>query len=482
MSETSVRRSEFGRGWPVVSAAAVGVGLGLSPLPFYTIGVMAGPIMQEFGWQLQDVFLALPVYTIGAFLMSPIIGILADKLGARKVALTSIIAFGLSMMALALNDGSKLTYIITWSVLAVCGAGTLPITFTRAVNNWFDKNRGLALGIALIATGMFGTLAKYSAQQVVGMSDWRTAYLFLGLLPIIIAFPMALLAFRDLKDEPAAKSTILKLKLGVMALPVLGLAVLAYMVLSFIVPKFEANGFRLEYMTGVLFLVIVSLPVIAFCLFRIGTEPPAEKRLSPGEMLPGHSVKEAVLSWRFLLLAVSFVVISYALGAPIVLAEQILQGLGFEIEEAVGLAGLTGLAVLGGRLIGGYLIDRFWAPAVAFIFLSSPAIALWILSQGTVSTEMATIAILMIGFGAGVEYDFLAFLVSKYFGMRSYSSIYGALYGFFAIGAGFGPTFMASKVPDYGWGLPLQVAAAALVVASIPLLFLGRYKYRVDEH
>ena len=44
------RDSEFGRGWPVVSAAAVGVGLGLSPLPFYTLGVFVAPLVQEFGW------------------------------------------------------------------------------------------------------------------------------------------------------------------------------------------------------------------------------------------------------------------------------------------------------------------------------------------------------------------------------------------------------------------------------------------------
>ena len=40
---------EFKRGWPVLAAAAVGVGLGLSPLPYYTIGVMIPPLLQEFG-------------------------------------------------------------------------------------------------------------------------------------------------------------------------------------------------------------------------------------------------------------------------------------------------------------------------------------------------------------------------------------------------------------------------------------------------
>ena len=54
---------EFKRGWPVLAAAAVGVGLGLSPLPFYTIGVMIPPLLQEFGpmgWTPGDILNAAP--------------------------------------------------------------------------------------------------------------------------------------------------------------------------------------------------------------------------------------------------------------------------------------------------------------------------------------------------------------------------------------------------------------------------------------
>ena len=85
-------------------------------------------------------------------------------------------------------------------------------------------------------------------------------------------------------------------------------------------------------------------------------------------------------------------------------------------------------------------------------------------------------AILMIGFGAGVEYDFMAYLVSKYFGMRRYSAIYGALYGFFAAGAGFGPTIMNNMADAQGWDRTLIVAAVVLFVATLPLLALGRYR------
>ena len=165
---------EFKRGWPVLGAAAVGVGLGLSPLPFYTIGVFIPPLLKEFGplgWDPGFIINALAIYTFGAFLAAPVVGLLAERFGARRVALVSIVTFSLSLMSIGLNTGSKPLYILVWMIMAFAGAGTLPITFTRPVANWFSENRGIALGIALIATGVFGAMSKYFAQFVTSYSD-----------------------------------------------------------------------------------------------------------------------------------------------------------------------------------------------------------------------------------------------------------------------------------------------------------------------
>jgi MFS family permease len=472
-----LKNNEFSSGWPVMSAAAVGIGLGMSPLPFYTLGVMAGPIMKEFGWGLADVFLAFPIYTLTAFFMAPLVGLLADKFGARRVSLTSIILFGFAMMAQGLHTGDKYVYGALWALVSIFGAGTLPVTFTRAVNNAFDRHRGKALGIALIATGMFGTLAKYYAQEVLTIFDWRTAYFALGLLPILIAFPMALLCMRDLEDTPARDSALTRYK-GIILLPAItGFIALAWLNLRFILPQIEANGLRLEYAIVIPFLIITGLPLLAFTFGKIGTEPIVHIKAQTGHSLSGLTLKQSLYEWRLWLICLCLIPISYALGSAIPNLEQILGSRGFSSTDAVALAGLTGLAVLGGRLIGGFLIDQFWAPGVAFVFLSSPAIALYLLAAPEVSADSARVAILMIGFGAGVEYDFLAYLVSKYFGMRSYSAIYGFLYAFFALGAGFGPQIMAQLASSGpGWESVLTNAAVLLVIGSLPLLALGKYR------
>ena len=498
---------EFRRGWPVLSAAAVGVGLGLSPLPFYTIGVFIPPILAEFGpmgWSPGDILNALAIYTFGAFFASPVIGLLAQKFGARRVAIISIITFSFAMMALALNTGSKSLYIVLWLLLAFAGAGTLPITFTRPVANWFDRNRGIALGIALIATGVFGALAKFFAQYIVSNpewhffngSGWRSAYILLGLLPLTIALPLSLLSLRDVEDLPSSEARVVKLKLPILAVSLLGTLGLVWIVWQQVLPLVAANGMRLEYAMAFSFTALILVPVLSMLFLDIRKLPPF-REAGTTVVLAGATLAGALRDWRFWLLGLCFVPISYAVGAVIPNIERILVAQGFGIADAVGLATLTGLAVLSGRAIGGFLIDRFWAPGVAFAFLASPAFALWLLGQPGLTPTTATIAILMIGFGAGVEYDFMAYIVSKYFGMKSYSAIYGALYAFFAVGAGLGPSIMTDiadgrgihvlgadtgLLPGHDWQWTLTSAAIVLLVSTLPILLLGKYKYGTERH
>jgi predicted MFS family arabinose efflux permease len=299
-----------------------------------------------------------------------------------------------------------------------------------------------------------------------------------------------------LNDTPASEAKSTDLKLPILAISMVGTIGLVWIVMQQVLPLAAANGWRLEYIMAVGFSLLVFIPIVMMMVMNIKTSPVKVENSAQIE-LPGLTLGETLKTWRFWLLAICFVPISYAIGAIIPNIERVLTTTGMGMDEAVGLATLTGLAVLGGRIIGGYLIDRFWAPGVAFVFLASPAIALHLLGQPNVSDTTAMIAILMIGFGAGVEYDFMAYMVSKYFGMKSYSAIYGAIYGFFALGAGLGPSIMTNIADGRGlslmgfetglltgqdWSFTLTKSALLLFAFTIPLLFLGKYKYGSDSH
>ena len=78
---------------------------------------------------------------------------------------------------------------------------------------------------------------------------------------------------------------------------------------------------------------------------------------------------------------------------------------------------------------------------------------------------------------AGAEYDLIAFLVARYFGMKSYGVIYGALYSFFAVGAGIGPpVFGAAYDRSHSYAAPLTFAGVAMLAGALALLGLGRYR------
>ena len=403
--------SEFKRGWPVVVASIFGIGLGLSPVPFYTIGMLAPELNKAFGWEFGAIMTGLMIMTFGVLIASTVVGHLADRFGVRRVALISTVLFALSFMAFSLSNGSIVLFYVNWAVMALLGAGTLPVTWTRAVNNYFDARKGLALGLSLIGTGIFGFLIKPITAWLIATYGWRTTYLVIGLMPLLISFPIAFFAFHDV-------------------------------------------GARSD--TG-----------------------EARRKASAARQLatPGLTLGQAFKSWRYWVIAFSFVFVSFGVGGPIPNMENILKVAGFSGSDIVSLVALIGLSVIVGRIAGGWLIDRFWAPGVAFVMLSLPAMSCWLMAGGGMSVPAAAMAIFLIGFAAGVEYDLMAFLVARYFGMKSYSAIYGSLYGFFALGAGIGPVAFGKVFDKTGsYGPVLGTSAALLMIGAVALLFLGRYQ------
>lgn len=186
---------------------------------------------------------------------------------------------------------------------------------------------------------------------------------------------------------------------------------------------------------------------------------------------------EALRDWRFWLIAAALVPISFAMGGPVPNLELILKDGGLNPEQALTVTPLFGLASITGRLVGGWLLDRIWAPLVGFVILSLPAISLWYMGSGTLDVGHARLATFVLGFALGIEYDLVAFFVARYFGLRRYGAIYGLLYVCFAAGAGFSPMVFGHNHDTAGnFHAILSASAVALVLAAASFLLLGRYR------
>ena len=197
--------AEFRRGWAVLAASSLGVAFGASPIPYNSLGPFTRPITEEFGWGRGEFQLAILWFTIAVVLVVPMVGALADRYGVRRMAILTLTLFGLSFAALALTPASIAVFYALWFVTGFAGGGSTPVTWTRAINGWFVENRGLALAITLLGTGITAAFLPTLTIWLIGNFGWRVAFLGISLLPLAVALPIAIAWFRD---PPAPTSAV----------------------------------------------------------------------------------------------------------------------------------------------------------------------------------------------------------------------------------------------------------------------------------
>lgn len=392
---------EFRRGWRIVAAAAVGTAFGISALPFYTLGVFVKPIGAEFGWSRETVQWGFSVQMLGMLAVGWLYGLQTDRKGARRVALVSMVGLAIGFAALSFTSGLTGWY-AGWFLVALLGAGTSPVTWTRGVNNWFDKGRGAALGLALLGTGVTGLVAPPLVTLIIASSGWRSAYLAIAAGIVLIALPVVWLFFRERESPPEEEARMLS---------------------------------------------------------------------------AGASPREAFSDYRFYVLLVVFAAITFGVGGIIPNLVPLLTDRGLGPAEAAGYASMAGLAVIIGRVVAGFLLDRFWAPAVAFLFLTLPAISCLVLAQPDLpSPVLIGLSAALVGLAAGAEFDLIAFIVSRYFGMRNYGLIYSIQTVALLLAGGLAPPVFGRIYDASGsYASILYVSAALFLLAPLLLFTLGRY-------
>ncbi|MFK8053424.1 MAG: MFS transporter [Woeseiaceae bacterium] len=195
--------SEWRSGYRPLLGAIIGAGCGLSSISFYTHGAFVPAIADDTGWSRGELQLSVTIMILMAVVTAPAVGFLIDRFGPRKIALTSIVLYGAALASLSLAGDHILGYYIGWAVMSIVAAGTLPITWTRVVTAWFDRRRGIALGITLAGTGVAATLAPGFVIWLSAAFGWRTAYVILAATVTAISLPGVYLLFR----EPVATKT-----------------------------------------------------------------------------------------------------------------------------------------------------------------------------------------------------------------------------------------------------------------------------------
>jgi predicted MFS family arabinose efflux permease len=146
---------------------------------------------------------------------------------------------------------------------------------------------------------------------------------------------------------------------------------------------------------------------------------------------------------------------------------------GLSAEKAALAASLFGVANMIGRLCGGYLLDRVFAPYVVVATFCGAAIGIALLVIGPMWAFPATI---LLGLSAGTETDSVPYLVSRYFGLRAFGKIYSYIFITIPLGGAVGPLLVGLGFDSSGsYTVPLAVCSMGLVGAAAMMARLGPY-------
>lgn len=201
---TSTTFDEFRRGWRVLLAAAVGNGAGVTGIPFYTFGVFVVPLTVAMGWTRGEVARGASALLVATVITAPIVGWIIDRQGARRVGIASMLALALGYVCLTQLSGSVTHFYLAWLAIAIAAGATTPVVWTRAISLWFDRGRGLALGIALGGSGLAGVFAPVLTTRAIEAFGWKGAYVALGIFIGVIAVPILLVFFHERRDGLAS--------------------------------------------------------------------------------------------------------------------------------------------------------------------------------------------------------------------------------------------------------------------------------------
>ena len=238
----------------------------------------------------------------------------------------------------------------------------------------------------------------------------------------------------------------------------------------------ESLGWRAAFATLGAMVLAVALPVVVpMVRERPGIGPAS--RVSP----EGTSVAQAIRSRAFWILIVVLFLFSIGQNGALAHLSALLTDRGVSPPDAAIAVSLMGAASLLGRLVTGWLLDRFFAPRVAFGILVLAALGIFILSSAH-SMVMGSLAAVLVGAGMGGEADMTPYLLSRYFGLRSFSVLYGFTWTGYAIAGAIGPVLMGRAFDTTASYQALAVKLSVLTLFAAGLMLLMPAYRAYAEH
>lgn len=250
-------------------------------------------------------------------------------------------------------------------------------------------------------------------------------------------------------------------------------------IIPFLVAGVMADyGWRAAYVALGAFTFVVGFP--AMMLLR---NPPMAPTITPGAVpperaLPGLTSREARRRPEFWLIMFSVALGAGSLSAMLTHMVPLLTDRGISMQAATTVFATTALCNASWQIVIGAMLDRSRSPRFAGVFLIIAVLGLALIGSMT-DWRWLIFGAILIGIGSGTEYGLLPCVIPRYFGVKSFSEIYGTIFGVSILVSGFTPILMGMAFDANGnYTLALIMIGLALLGSAALLFMMPHYGSR----
>jgi sugar phosphate permease len=393
-------------GWWVVVACFF-ISLYTGGVVFYGFTAFFEPLANEFGWSYAQISFAASLRGMEAGLLSPLVGMLVDRWGPRRLLAGGAIITTLGLILLSRTTSLSMFY-GAFILLAIGLNACSSTVFMTAVANWFRRKIGIATGIMLCGYGFSGLLIPLIVK-LIETYEWQKTLTILAIGLLVVCLPLSLLVRH--KPEQYGYQ-----------------------------PDGEAEN---------------------TVIFNNSSAPAkiAEVNVGTRQALKSHTfwhITLALLCQMLLLSAVVTHVMPY------------LSSIGIARAKSSLIASAIPLTSIGGRLGLGWLGDRLNKRRVlagALVMMCGG-----LLCFGFASPEAMWLLVpflILFGVGYGGTNTLRASVITEFFGRSHFGAIHGIVLGIMMLGNIAGPPLAAWVFEKWGSYQPIWFVFAGLAVAAI---------------